>query len=139
MIFFSLAGRPPAGRRPMKRFLKISKKAQNKKLKMIIKNPARPFCHKYISLPFHNKTLRKKWIPASKSKMKSLRFSAAGRKKKTSRTGVETVGVNTFPKIICIACRTVPIQSALCSPDLGECFRYPQRVCNMRKKFPRGL
>ena len=46
---------------------------------MIIKNPARPFCHKYISLPFHNKTLRKKWIPASKSKMKSLRFSAAGR------------------------------------------------------------
>ena len=49
------------------------------------------------------------------------------------------MGVNTFPKIICIACRTVPIQSALCSPDLGECFRYPQRVCNMRKKFPRGL
>ena len=74
MIFFSLAGR-----RPTNRFLRISKEAKNKKLKMIIKNPARPFCHKYISLPFHNKTLRKKWIPASKRKMKSLAFSDAGR------------------------------------------------------------
>ena len=48
-------------------------------------------------------------------------------------------GVNTFPKIICTACRTVLIQSALCSPDLGESFRYPQHVCNMRKNFRRGL
>ncbi len=44
-----------------------------------------------------------------------------------------------FLKIICTTCRTVLIQSALCSPDLGECFRYPEHVSNPRKYFLGGL
>ena len=42
-------------------------------------------------------------------------------------------------KIICTACRTVLIQSALCSPDLGGCFRYSEHVYNMRRNFSRWL
>ena len=42
-------------------------------------------------------------------------------------------------KIICNACRTVLIQSALCYPDPGDCFRYPQHVCNIRRNFSREL
>ena len=41
--------------------------------------------------------------------------------------------------IICTARRAVLIQRVLCSPDLEECFRYPEHVCNMSRKFPRGL
>ena len=48
-------------------------------------------------------------------------------------------GVNTFPKIICTTCRTVLIQNALCSPDLGRYSRYPEHVYNMRRNFSRGL
>ena len=35
-----------------------------------------------------------------------------------------------FLNIICTTCRTILIQSALCSPDVGECFRYPEHVSN---------
>ena len=41
--------------------------------------------------------------------------------------------------IKCLRRRTVLIQSALCSPDLGECFTYPEHVPNSYKKFSRGL
>ena len=47
-------------------------------------------------------------------------------------------GVNTLAKIKCLRCRTALIQSALCSPDLGECFTYPEHVPNCYKKFFRG-
>ena len=47
--------------------------------------------------------------------------------------------IHAFLKIKCIRCRTVLIQSALCSPDLGECFRYPEHVSNLRRKFSRWL
>ena len=39
-------------------------------------------------------------------------------------------GVNTFVKIKCLRRRTALMQSALCSPDLGECFKYPEHVFN---------
>ena len=35
-------------------------------------------------------------------------------------------GVHAFVNIKCLVCRTAFIQSALCSPDLGECFTYPE-------------
>ena len=47
-------------------------------------------------------------------------------------------GVNTFVKIKCLRRRTALIQSALCSPDLGECFTYPEHVFNLSRKFFRG-
>ena len=31
--------------------------------------------------------------------------------------------------------RPALIQSALCSPDLGECFTYPEHVLNLSKKI----
>ena len=42
-------------------------------------------------------------------------------------------------KIICNACRTVLIQNALCYPDPGDCFTFPEHVYNMRRNFSRGL
>ena len=44
-------------------------------------------------------------------------------------------GVNTFPKIIWTACRKVLMQSALCSSDLGECFRCPEHDYNIHRNF----
>ena len=40
-----------------------------------------------------------------------------------------------FLKIKCVRCRTVLIRGALCFPDLGECFRYPEHVSNLRRKI----
>ena len=37
--------------------------------------------------------------------------------------------------IKCLGRRTALIQSALCSPDLGECFTYPEHVPNSYKIF----
>ena len=37
--------------------------------------------------------------------------------------------------IKCLGRRTALIQSALCSPDLGECFTYPEHVPNSYKNF----
>jgi len=34
--------------------------------------------------------------------------------------------------------RLALIQSVLCSPDLGECFTYPEHVLNLSRKFSRG-
>ena len=47
--------------------------------------------------------------------------------------------VNTFAKIKCLRRLTVLIQSALCSPDLGECFTYPKHVPKSYQIFSRGL
>ena len=41
-------------------------------------------------------------------------------------------------KIKCLRRRTVLIQRALCSPDLGECFTYPEHVPNCYRKFFTG-
>ena len=35
----------------------------------------------------------------------------------------------------CLSCRTVLNQRALCSPDLEECFTYPEHVHNSHKNF----
>lgn len=44
-------------------------------------------------------------------------------------------GVDTFPKIICLKRRMAVIQSALRSPDMEQCFKYPERTCNTRRKI----
>ena len=46
--------------------------------------------------------------------------------------------VNTFPKIKRLRRRTVLIQSALCSSDLGECFTNLEHVHKPYRKFSRG-
>ena len=40
--------------------------------------------------------------------------------------------------IKCLRRRTVLIQRALCSPDLGKCFTYPEHVPNCYRNFFRG-
>ena len=44
----------------------------------------------------------------------------------------------TLLKKKCLRRRTVLTQSALCSPDLGECFTYPEHVPKCYRKFFRG-
>ena len=40
-----------------------------------------------------------------------------------------------FLKIKCVRCRTVLIQSAMCSPDVSGCFKYPDHVSNLRRRI----
>ena len=47
------------------------------------------------------------------------------------------VGGNNFVKIKCLRRRPALIQSALCFPDLGECFTYPEHVFSLSRKFSR--
>ena len=44
-----------------------------------------------------------------------------------------------FCKIKCLRRRTILIQTALRSPDPGECFTYPEHVPNSYQTFSRGL
>jgi len=52
--------------------------------------------------------------------------------------GVKAGDYNTFVKIKCHGRRPALIQIAPCSPDLGECFTYPEHVFNLSRKFSSG-